>query len=118
MSKRFELVKSVALVGALLAGGAAVADTSAQQPLQLAQLSDGFNAEQAYRASCFACHNVGAGGAPKPGDKPAWETRMAKGMDAVMANVINGVNAMPAKGLCFTCTNDDLKAIVEYMAAQ
>ena len=40
---------------------------------------------------------------------------MDKGMEAVMANVINGVNAMPAKGLCFNCTDDDLQAIVQYM---
>jgi len=27
------------------------------------------------------------------------------------------VNAMPAKGLCFDCTNEDLRAIVDYMVA-
>ena len=43
---------------------------------------------------------------------------MEKGMDAVMANVINGINAMPARGLCMDCTDNELRAIVDYMIAQ
>ena len=38
-----------------------------KQPLQLAALSDGFDAEQTYMMSCFACHSTGAAGAPKVG---------------------------------------------------
>ena len=85
--------------------------------LQLAQLSDGFNPEQKYMASCFACHSTGAAGAPKVGDGMAaeWGPRLEKGLDAMVANTVNGLNTMPAKGLCFDCTDDDLRAIVEYM---
>ena len=94
------------------------ASTADQKPsIELAQLSDGFNAEQKYMASCFACHSTGAAGAPKVGEGMAveWEPRLEKGIDTVVANAINGINTMPAKGLCFDCTDDDLKAIVEYM---
>ncbi len=89
------------------------------KPLQLAALSDGFNAETTYMASCFACHSTGAAGAPKvgAGNAEAWAPRMEKGADAVLAIVIKGLNAMPPKGLCFTCTDDDLRAVVEYMVA-
>ena len=68
-------------------------------------------------ASCFACHNTGAAGAPKVGAgmMSEWEPRLEKGLDAVVANAINGVNAMPAKGLCFDCDTDDIRALVEYM---
>ena len=85
--------------------------------IELAQLSEGFNAEQKYMASCFACHSTGAAGAPKVGEGMAaeWEPRLEKGIETVVANAINGINTMPAKGLCFDCTDDDLKAIVEYM---
>lgn len=84
---------------------------------QLAQLSEGFNAEQKYMASCFACHSTGAAGAPKVGAgmSAEWEPRLEKGLDAVVQNAINGVNTMPAKGLCFDCSDEDLRAIVEYM---
>jgi cytochrome c5 len=87
------------------------------EELQLAQVIDGFNAEQKYMASCFACHSTGAAGAPKVGAgmMSEWEPRLEKGLDAVVANAINGVNAMPAKGLCFDCNEDDIRALVEYM---
>jgi cytochrome c5 len=61
---------------------------------------------------------IGAANAPKLGDKAAWDARMEKGMDAIMVNVMNGINAMPAKGLCVTCSADDLQEIVNYMVAK
>ena len=39
-------------------------------------------------------------------------------MDAMLANAINGLNAMPPKGLCMTCSDDDLRAVVEYIVHQ
>tara|TARA_B110000858_G_scaffold17319_1_gene17499 strand:- start:37465 stop:37812 length:348 start_codon:yes stop_codon:yes gene_type:complete len=97
----------------------AISADNSQQQVQLAQLTEGFDAEATYMVSCFACHSTGAAGAPKVGDGNAdeWASRTEKGMDAVVANAINGVNSMPAKGLCFTCTDEDLAAIVEYMVS-
>ena len=108
-------IKSVLILVTALYATATLADIS--DALQLAQLSDGFNPEQKYMASCFACHSTGAAGAPKVGDGMAveWEPRLEKGLDAVVANTVNGLNTMPAKGLCFDCTDDDLRAIVQYM---
>ena len=90
---------------------------SSAEEIQLAQLSEGFNAQQKYMASCFACHSTGAAGAPKVGAgmSAEWEPRLEKGLDAVVQNAINGINTMPAKCLCFDCTDEDLRAIVEYM---
>ena len=107
--------KSVLILATALYATATLADIS--DALQVAQLSDGFNPEQKYMASCFACHSTGAAGAPKVGDGMAveWEHRLEKGLDAVVANTVNGLNTMPAKGLCFDCTDDDLRAIVQYM---
>jgi cytochrome c5 len=94
-----------------------VSNAQKNEPIELAQLSDGFNAEQKYMASCFACHSTGAAGAPKvgPGMAAEWETRLEKGLDSIVENAINGINTMPAKGLCFDCSDDELKAIVGYM---
>ena len=77
-----------------------------------------FDVETTYQMSCFACHGTGAAGAPLLGDADAWTERMAKGMEAVMVNVVNGVNAMPPKGLCMTCSDDDLRTLVSYMISQ
>lgn len=51
-----------------------------------------------YKTTCAACHDSGAAGAPKTGDAAAWSARIAKGYDKLVANAINGINAMPAKG--------------------
>ena len=77
-----------------------------------------FDVETTYQMSCFACHGTGAAGAPIMGDADAWTERMAKGVDAVMVNVVTGVNAMPPKGLCMTCSDDNLLTLVEYMSSQ
>ena len=77
-----------------------------------------FDAEGAYMANCNACHAAGVANAPKLGDKAAWDARLEKGMDALMVNVMNGINAMPAKGLCMTCTQENLQEIVNYMVAR
>jgi cytochrome c5 len=71
--------------------------------------------EQVYNTSCAACHASGAAGAPKLGDAGAWKPRIAKGMDGLMTSVTNGLNAMPPKGLCMSCSADELYAAVEYM---
>ena len=110
-----KVMKAGLAISALVFSGSIFADDNNAEPLLLAQLTDGFDAQQAYMASCFACHNSGAGGAPNPNNPDDWTARLEKGMETIMANVINGVNAMPAKGLCFNCTNEDLQAIVDYM---
>ena len=71
--------------------------------------------EQVYNGSCMACHVAGA---PKLGDKAAWAPRIAKGMDSLLASATNGLNAMPPKGTCMTCSSDELQAAVEYMVGK
>lgn len=90
----------------------------AEAVMEVAQADSGFDAAAKYQMSCFACHGTGAAGAPKLDDKEAWEEKMSKGMDAVMVNVMNGIGAMPAKGLCMDCSESDLMALVEYMSSQ
>jgi cytochrome c5 len=72
-------------------------------------------AEQTYQSKCLGCHGTGAAGAPKLGDAAAWAPRIAQGMDSLVTNATNGLNAMPPKGLCMECSADDLRAVVEYM---
>ena len=74
--------------------------------------------QQTYQASCQACHATGAAGAPKLGDKAAWAPRIALGIDALLASSIKGKNAMPPKGACMACTDEELKAAIEYMVSQ
>jgi cytochrome c5 len=101
---------------------AAVVEEAVEEAVEMvaevAAVDSGFDAAAKYQQSCFACHGTGAAGAPKLDDDAAWESIMAKGMDAVMVNVMNGINVMPPKGLCFDCSEDELTAIVAYMSSQ
>ena len=78
------------------------------------------SAEQAvvdrYSKTCAVCHTAGVANAPKTGDVEAWAARMDKGMDALVVSVDKGLNAMPPKGMCFDCSADDFKALIEYMS--
>jgi cytochrome c5 len=74
--------------------------------------------QKIYQSSCQACHVAGVAGAPKLGDKEAWAPRIAKGNDALFLSVKNGLNAMPPKGTCMSCSEDELRAAVEYMVEQ
>ena len=74
--------------------------------------------QKIYQKSCQACHAAGIAGAPKLGDKAAWAPRIAKGNDALLLSVTNGLKAMPPKGTCMSCSEDELRAAVEYMVGQ
>ncbi|WP_237060263.1 c-type cytochrome [Microbulbifer sediminum] len=72
--------------------------------------------EQVYNSACQTCHAAGVAGAPKFGDAGAWGPRIAKGMDTLYTHAINGFNAMPAKGLCADCSEEEIQNAVDYMA--
>ena len=74
--------------------------------------------DQVYTSACMACHASGVAGAPKVGDQAAWSARAAKGVDGLLSSAINGLNAMPPKGTCAACSDEELKAAIEYMLAQ
>jgi cytochrome c5 len=74
--------------------------------------------EQVYQSNCMACHATGAAGAPKMGDAAAWAPRIAKGIDVLLTSATNGLNAMPPKGLCMACSQDELKGAIEYMVSK
>jgi len=73
-------------------------------------------ATELYNQSCATCHSTPVLGAPKSGDKAAWNARMKKGMPTLVNNVKNGYKNMPARGLCTTCTDADLVNLIELMA--
>ena len=70
--------------------------------------------EEVFNTKCAACHATGAAGAPKYGTAD-WVERGAKGLDTLLSNAINGLNAMPPRGLCADCSDDELKASIEHM---
>ena len=101
IKKRIQPVGSVYLAGAVVEVAAAPAGPR--------------SGADVYQTSCFGCHGTGAAGAPKMGDAAAWEPRKAQGIDVLFEHALNGFNAMPPKGTCMSCSDDELKAAIEHM---
>ena len=78
--------------------------------------------EKIYKQSCGSCHDEGIAGAPKIGDSAVWAERIAKGMETLNKNAINGFTGetgmMPPKGGFPSLTDHEVKAAVESMVAQ
>lgn len=70
-----------------------------------------------YNTYCMACHATGAAGAPMVSDPAAWEPRIAKGRDTLNKHAIEGFNAMPARGTCMDCSDDEIVAAIDHMLA-
>ncbi len=78
--------------------------------------------KQVYSSLCFSCHGTGLPGIPQLGDKSAWAERVAKGIDTLYTNALNGYIGssgipMPAKGGNPALTDDEVKAAVDYMVS-
>nr|WP_232106407.1 c-type cytochrome [Pseudomonas mendocina] len=67
---------------------------------------------------CNACHGAGVLGAPKIGDTAAWKERADHqgGLDGILAAAISGINAMPPKGTCADCTDEELREAIQKMS--
>lgn len=78
----------------------------------------GRSGDAVYNTNCSACHGTGAAGAPKVGDKGAWGPRISQGKPTLYQHALNGIRAMPPKGMCMTCSEDEIKAAVDYMVGK
>jgi cytochrome c5 len=68
-----------------------------------------------YKDNCQLCHARGLAGAPKLGDKAAWKPRLEQGLDTMVKRAWNGFKAMPPKGNCMNCSEDDLRQTIQFM---
>jgi cytochrome c5 len=107
-AERIKPVGSVCVEGKECAG----VITSAAAPTAGGAARSG---EQIYGANCAGCHGAGVMGAPKFGDKAGWAPRIAKGKATLYKSAIAGFKAMPPKGMCMNCSDDEIKATVDYM---
>lgn len=68
-----------------------------------------------FNTVCGACHNTGAAGAPKAGDKAAWGPRIAQGKETLYKSALNGKNAMPPRGGAADLSDAEVKAAVDHI---
>ena len=70
--------------------------------------------------NCETCHGPGKAGAPRFGDTAAWAKRVAKPLDELVKNAIQGFEGkagyeMPAKGGNPDLTDQQVTSAVHYM---
>lgn len=124
--KRFNWIVAVAAALALSTVGCskkeesppAQAPSPAPAPVAEAMKAPAAIGAEVYQASCAACHDAGVAGAPKTGDKAAWSEHIARGLDHMVHNAINGIGSMPPKGGNPNLSDEEVRAAVEYMAEQ
>ncbi|PMH46084.1 cytochrome C [Vibrio sp. 10N.286.49.B3] len=68
-----------------------------------------------YGTFCIACHSSGVSGSPITGNAADWAPRIAQGREILNNHAINGFNAMPARGTCMDCSDDEVIAAIDHM---
>lgn len=76
-------------------------------------------AKETFSKVCFGCHGSGMPNTPQLGNKEAWAPRIAQGIEVLYNSAINGkLPMMPPRGTCTSCSDEDLKAVVDYMVSE
>ena len=108
----------VAPVGAVRSGEAGAAALAEAQ----AAVAEAAPAEEVvvdgptvYGGLCKTCHDAGVAGAPIKGSDQMAERLAAKGLEMLVQNAINGLNAMPARGGNPGLTDEQIQVAVEFM---
>lgn len=91
-------------------------NTLAASVIPATSFAQGKDVEETYQKTCSVCHAAAVGNAPKTGDADAWKPRLDKGMDVIVASVVNGLNSMPPQGMCVDCNEEDYAALIKFMA--
>lgn len=71
-----------------------------------------------FKEFCSVCHDKEPQidlNAPKISDKNIWQGLGQLGMPILLKNTINGMGAMPARGGCFECSDEQLQETIQYM---
>jgi cytochrome c5 len=76
--------------------------------------------EEVVKARCSLCHQGGAGGAPRIGNRSEWEPRAAQGKLVLYQSALKGKpnTAMMARGGFRDLSDHEVMSAVDYMVAQ
>jgi len=75
------------------------------------------NGKDIYVENCSVCHNEGKNGAPKIGDKAAWDALLTNNIDVLLRNALHG-KQHPENGGCKECTTGEIMEAIKYMISQ
>jgi cytochrome c5 len=76
------------------------------------------NGKEVVGAVCSNCHATGKIGAPKIGDRNAWDKRTSQGLTTLTQHALNGIRKMPAHGGNPELSNLEIGRAITYMVNQ
>ena len=97
------MITTLTLSTAILVAQAAVPPTSTRSGAQIVQ------------NQCALCHGPGVGGAPRIGDRGAWNKRLSSGLDGLVRSAAIGKGGMPPRGGQSDLSDSELRAAVAHM---
>ena len=74
--------------------------------------------EQVVDAACGSCHRTGESGAPRIGDREAWEALAARGLTGLTESALAGIRNMPAHGGDMTLSDIEIERAITWMVNQ
>ena len=109
------LLERIAPVGKVCLEGEPCASAVAVSASQPSVATEDLSPASLYIRGCAACHDAGVNDAPKIGDRAAWRARRNAGIETLYEHAINGYGAMPARGVCIGCSDEQVRASVDYL---
>jgi cytochrome c5 len=95
-----------ALLWAAMSVGSAKAEPASPNEKQFALFAN----------NCVQCHARPGVGAPLVGNPVEWKERIARGEEAMLRNVVEGIRGMPPLGYCSACSEADFRVLTRFMA--
>ncbi len=80
--------------------------------------TEGQEIVQHYCATCHAAHPLIPLGAPRMGFASDWTGRLQQGASVLFQHTSEGYGAMPARGGCFECSDEQLKLAIAVLISR
>ena len=97
-------------------------NTSSTKIQPVKEVITAYTGTDVYNMACIACHTDGIAGSPRISDIENWKPRIAKGVNVLRINAINGYTGssgyMPPKGGRLDLSNEDIHKAIDYMLTQ
>lgn len=115
-SERQQVIERIQPIGTVSVENQKPASEQVDSNPQVGHSTEKPAGQATYDQFCVVCHKDGLAGSPKFRDEHDWKPRLTnRTIDDLLASAIKGVNAMPAKGTCTECSDEELKAAIQYM---
>lgn len=112
---RQQIQERIKPVGQVRLEGQTQAATKPAQEEKTQAAKEEIRGKATYEQYCAVCHRDGIAGAPKF-QSAEWQSRLDKqSMEEILATAIKGINAMPPKGTCMDCSEEELNNAIQYM---